>query len=58
MALYGSTQIVVTLSHVTSHYVAKEDTEHEQTVMEDFNEIVKCYLYKLLKMIFLTRGYV
>lgn len=55
MALYGSTQIVVTLFHVTSHYAAKEDTEHEQRVMEEFNEVVKCYLYKLLKMIFLTK---
>jgi len=56
MASYGSTQILVTLSHVTSHYAAKEDTEHEQRVMEDFNEVVKYFLYKLLKVIFLTRG--
>lgn len=56
MALYVSTQIVVSLSHVTSHYAAKEDTEHERKVMEEFNEVVKCYLCKLLKLIFLKRG--
>jgi len=46
MALYGSPQIVVTLSYVTSHYAAKEDTEHEQSIIEEFSEGVKCYLYK------------
>jgi hypothetical protein len=30
MVLYGATQIIVTVSHVTSHYAAKGDTEHEQ----------------------------
>ena len=45
MASYGSTQIVI-LSHATSHHAAKEDTEHEQRVMEEFNEVVKYYLYK------------
>jgi len=46
MASYGSTQTVLTLSRVTSYYAAKEDTEHEQRVVEEFNEVVKYYLYK------------
>jgi len=48
--------MVNTNSSNSSHYAAKEDTEHEQRVMEEFNEVVKCYLYKLLKIIFLIRG--
>jgi hypothetical protein len=62
MTLYGATQILVTLSHVTSHYSGKGDTEYEQRENHGrIDEVVKCYIvhvisvqyqYKLLKMVF------
>jgi hypothetical protein len=62
MTLYGATQIVVTLSNVTSHYVAKGDTDYEQRESHGrIDEVVKCYkvhfvsmqyLCELLKMVF------